>query len=183
MKIDKEKIMNAIKDILIAVGEDPEREGLKDTPKRVANMYEEILEGYDYEDKWVYFTEKSDLVIVGPIEFYSLCEHHLLPFSGCAFIAYLPKGKVIGLSKLIHVVYKYAKRLQIQERMSEQVADEVIKVTGSNDVMVVIRASHLCVEMRGVHNKAEMTTSAIRGEFMNFDLRLEALKLIELRGR
>lgn len=181
MKIDKQRIMSAIREILLAIGENPNREGLKETPRRVADMYEELLEGYNYEENWTHFTEKSDLVIVGPIDFFSLCEHHMLPFKGSVFIAYLPKSKVIGLSKLIHIVYKYARRLQIQERMCEQIVDEVIKITGSDDAMVIINSSHLCIEMRGVKNKAKIITSAIRGNFENLSLRVEVLNLINRR--
>lgn len=178
MRIDKERIMKAVREILEAIGEDPEREGLKDTPRRVADMYEELLEGYNFEEKWTYFTERSDLIIVGPIEFHSLCEHHLLPFSGYVFIAYLPTGKVLGLSKLIYIVYKYAKRLQIQERLGEQIADELVKIIGNDDVMVVIKATHKCVEIRGAKNHCKMITSAVRGKFFkDLGLRLETLIL------
>ncbi len=179
---DKERIMKAVREILEAIGEDPDREGLKDTPRRVADMLEEILSGYVVADDYVYFTEKSDLVILSGVRFYSLCEHHLLPFYGTVSLAYLPKGKVLGLSKLVRIVRKYAARLQIQERMTEQIADELMNVTGSSDVMVVVRAKHLCMAMRGVRNPATVITSAVRGEFMKDQaLRMEALQLMRWR--
>ena len=164
--IDKEKIKKAIRMILEAIGEDPEREGLRETPQRVADMYEELLEGYYREDEYIQFTERSDLVVVGPIRFYSLCEHHLLPFFGYVYAAYLPKGKVVGISKIVKVIHKYARRLQIQERMTEQIAEELQKLTGSHDVMVIVRSRHMCLEMRGVKAQSVVTTAALRGEFM-----------------
>ncbi len=114
MPIDKEKIEKAVRMILEAIGEDPSREGLRDTPRRVADMFEEILEGYNAEDDYTWFTETSDLVVVSGIRFYSMCEHHILPFFGVAHVAYLPRGRVVGLSKIVRVVHKYARRLQIQ---------------------------------------------------------------------
>lgn len=167
MAIDKEKVVEAVRMIIEAIGEDPEREGLRDTPRRVADMLEEILEGYSVEDEYAWFTETSDLVVVSGIRFYSLCEHHILPFFGVAHVAYLPRGRVVGLSKIVRVVYKYARRLQIQERMAQQVADEVAKITGSPDVMVVTEAYHMCMIMRGVRTPAPTIAIAARGLFYN----------------
>ena len=164
-RIDKGKIEKAVRMILEAIGEDPDREGLRETPRRVADMLEELLSGYDAVEEYAWFTEESDLVVVSGIRFYSLCEHHLLPFYGVAHVAYLPKGKVIGLSKIVRIVHKYARRLQIQERMTEQIADEVQRATGSGDVMVVTEAVHLCMAMRGVKTPAPTVVAALRGEF------------------
>lgn len=169
MNIDKEKVKQAVRMILEAIGEDPDREGLRETPQRVADMLEEILGGYDAEEEYTWFTESSDLVVVSGIRFFSLCEHHLLPFFGVAHVAYLPRGKVIGLSKIVKIVQKYSRRLQIQERMTKQIADEVIKATGSSDVMVVTEAIHLCMTMRGVRSPSPTVVAAIRGAFISKD--------------
>lgn len=165
MPIDKEKIEKAVRMILEAIGEDPGREGLRDTPRRVADMFEEILEGYNAEDDYTWFTETSDLVVVSGIRFYSMCEHHILPFFGVAHVAYLPRGRVVGLSKVVRVVHKYARRLQIQERMTQQIAEEIAKITGSQDVMVVTEAYHMCMIMRGVKTPAPTVVAAVRGSF------------------
>ena len=165
MPIDKEKVEKAVRMILEAIGEDPDREGLRETPRRVANMFEELFEGYEYSDEYAWFTETSDLVVVSGIRFYSLCEHHMLPFFGVAHVAYLPRGKVIGLSKIVRIVRKYTRRLQIQERLTMQIADEVSKATGSPDVMVVTEAVHLCMAMRGVKTPAPTVVAAVRGAF------------------
>ncbi|WP_083494593.1 GTP cyclohydrolase I FolE [Pyrodictium occultum] len=163
--MDKAKIEKAVRMILEAIGEDPEREGLRDTPRRVADMFEELLEGYHNNEEYAWFTETSDLVVVSGIRFYSLCEHHMLPFFGVAHVAYLPRGRVVGLSKIARIVNKYARRLQIQERMTQQIAAEVEKATGSPDVMVVTEAVHLCMAMRGVRNPAPTVVAALRGAF------------------
>ena len=165
--IDKEKVERAIRLLLEAIGEDPEREGLRDTPSRVADMLEELLEGYTGNGEYAWFTETSDLVVVSGIRFYSLCEHHLLPFFGVAHVAYLPRGEVIGLSKIARIVQRYARRLQIQERMTMQIADEVKKATGSPDVMVVTEAIHLCMAMRGISIPAPTVVAAVRGAFVH----------------
>ncbi len=180
MAIDKAKIEKAVRMILEAIGEDPDREGLRDTPRRVADMFEELLEGYELNGEYTWFTESSDLVVVSGIRFYSLCEHHLLPFLGVAHVAYLPRGKVIGLSKVVRIVRKYTRRLQIQERMTMQIADEMIKATGSPDVMVVTEAVHLCMAMRGVKTPAPTVVAAVRGAFAtDKSLKEEVYKIIE----
>ena len=180
MPIDKPLIIDAVRKILTAIGEDPDREGLIETPARVARMYEEILEGYDVEEDYRTFTESGDLVVLAGIRFFSLCEHHMLPFFGLAHIAYIPDGEVLGLSKFARVVNKYARRLQIQERMTQQIADEIQRLTGSEDVMVVTEAYHLCMIMRGVRNKAPTVVAALRGRFRTNDaLRAEAYSLIQ----
>ncbi|MEO2065446.1 MAG: GTP cyclohydrolase I FolE [Desulfurobacteriaceae bacterium] len=186
MAFDSERIEKAVREILIAIGEDPDREGLKDTPKRVAKMYEEILSGYNDspENHLVLFTEKYDeMIIVKDIPFYSMCEHHMLPFFGKAHVAYIPdNSKVTGLSKLARIVDVYAKRLQLQERMTEQIADAVMAKLNAKGVMVVVEAQHLCMIMRGVKKPGSYTvTSAVKGIMREEPTRMEALFL--LKGR
>ncbi len=183
-KIDKEKIKKAVREILIAIGENPDREGLKETPERVANMYEEILGGYfqDVKEHIKLFTASYDeMIIVKDIPFFSLCEHHMLPFFGKVHIAYIPnKNKVTGLSKLARIVDVYAKRLQLQERLTEQIADAIVENLNPKGVLVIVEAEHLCMVMRGVKKKGSKTiTSALRGIFKkNYATRMEALSLI-----
>ena len=183
-KIDKEKIKKAVREILIAIGENPDREGLKETPERVANMYEEILGGYfqDVREHIKLFTASYDeMIIVKDIPFFSLCEHHMLPFFGKVHIAYIPnENKVTGLSKLARIVDVYAKRLQLQERLTEQIADAIVENLNPKGVLVIVEAEHLCMVMRGVKKKGSKTiTSALRGIFKkNYATRMEALSLI-----
>ena len=163
--MDEERVKNLIKNLIIEIGEDPTREGLRDTPQRIAKMYKEIFGGYESESQLaVQFSEDSDTVIVQNIEFYSMCEHHMLPFFGKIHIAYSPNGRVFGVSKLIRLVEKYSKRLQIQERLTKNIADDLYsqEVKG---VVVIAQAEHLCMKMRGVRSSAEMTSSAFRGIF------------------
>jgi GTP cyclohydrolase I len=166
-----EAIMRAVRQLLLAVGEDPTRQGLRETPDRVARMYAELLDGY-----WVdpialvngaVFDETYDeMVIVRDIEFYSLCEHHLLPFLGRVHVAYFPRGKVIGLSKVPRIVDMFARRLQVQERMTRQIAEFIDNLLNPYGVAVVIEGLHLCATMRGVKkHDARMTTSAMFGAF------------------
>lgn len=183
--IDKPKIEEAVKMILEAIGENPGREGLIDTPKRVANMYEEIFSGLDCNPKEfleVFFTEYHDeLVLVKDIPLYSMCEHHLLPFYGKAHVAYIPKGgKVIGISKLARVAEGYAKRPQLQERLTSQIADCIKDTLKPYGVMVVIEAEHMCMTMRGIRKPGALTvTSAVRGIFeTRSETRAELLSLI-----
>jgi len=183
--MDKEKIEKAVRMILEAIGEDPDREGLIDTPKRVANMYEEIFEGIkkDPADEIsVFFTEEHDeMVIVKDIPLYSMCEHHLVPFIGTAHIAYIPKdGKVTGLSKLARAVDIASKRPQLQERLTTTVANALMEKLDAQGVLVVIEAEHLCMSMRGVKKSGTKTmTSAVRGIFKkNLATREEAFSLI-----
>jgi len=180
--IDKERIKNAVREILLAMDEDPEREGLRQTPERVAKMFEELLGGYgEKEIETPYFTQRSDLVILKNLKFYSLCEHHILPFFLNICVAYIPKGQIIGISKLVRLVEKYTMRLQLQERLTEQIADEMVELTNSPDCMVVVRGEHLCMRMRGVKNPGEVITSAVRGGFLkDWDVRMEVLKLLEV---
>lgn len=169
--IDKTKVEQAVLMILEAIGEDPTREGLIDTPKRVANMYQEIFAGLDIEPKEflkVSFSEYHDeLVLVKDIPLYSMCEHHLLPFYGKAHVAYIPQGgKVLGLSKLARVAEAYARRPQLQERLTSQIADCIYETINPFGVGVVIQAEHMCMTMRGIRKPGSLTvTSALRGVF------------------
>jgi GTP cyclohydrolase I len=183
--VDKDKIEAAFKSILEAIGEDPEREGLAQTPNRVARMYEEIFSGIysdprDYLD--VSFTEFHDeLVLVKDIPLYSMCEHHFLPFYGLAHVAYIPKGgKVVGISKLARVVESFARRPQLQERLTSQVADCIFDTLKPMGVMVIIQAEHMCMTMRGIKKPGALTiTSAVRGIFeTRSQTRAELLSLI-----
>ena len=167
--MDKAKIEKAVRDILEAIGEDPDREGLLETPKRVANMYEEVFSGLseDAHDHLKLFNEKGndELVVVRDIPLYSMCEHHLLPFVGKAHIAYIPSdGRIIGLSKLARIVNVYAKRPQVQERLTTPIADFLYDELQAKSVAVLIQAEHLCMTMRGVRAAGAVTqTSALRG--------------------
>jgi len=187
LAFDRERIEKAVREILIAIGEDPDREGLKDTPKRVAKMYEEVLGGYNDspDNHLVLFTEKYDeMIIVKDIPIYSMCEHHMLPFFGKAHVAYIPgDSKVTGLSKLARIVDVYAKRLQLQERMTEQIADAIMEKLGAKGVMVVVEAQHLCMIMRGVKKPGSYTvTSSVKGVMRKEPTRMEALFLIKGRS-
>jgi len=169
--MDQEKIRTAIKNILEAIGEDPDREGLKDTPDRVARAYEELLAGYREDPETMingalFEVTYDEMVIVRDIEFYSLCEHHMLPFLGRAHVAYIPRGHVIGLSKIPRIVDMFARRLQVQERLTRQIADYLHDLLRPHGVAVVVEALHTCSMMRGVRkHDARMTTSAMLGAF------------------
>lgn len=169
--IDFDAIEASIVQILNAVGEDPSREGLQKTPARVARMYEELLQGYHLDpvlliNDALFEVQYDEMVIVRDIEFYSLCEHHILPFVGRAHVAYIPNGKVLGLSKIPRVVDMYARRLQVQERMTRQIADFLRDLLKPQGVAVVVEAMHLCSMMRGVRkHDARMVTSAMHGAF------------------
>ncbi|MGQ9651498.1 MAG: GTP cyclohydrolase I FolE [Phycisphaerae bacterium] len=166
--VDLDRIASAVREILLAVGEDPDREGLKQTPLRVARMYAEVFSGLHESPRQylrTFFTEQYDeLVVLRDIPFYSMCEHHLLPFAGDAHIAYLPDGRIVGLSKLARVVDAYARRPQVQERMTSQIADLLMEELHAKGVAVVLRATHLCMTCRGVKKPGTlMVTSALRG--------------------
>lgn len=186
--MDTQKIEQAITMLLEAVGEDPNREGLKETPARVARMYQELLGGMDKDGKEhlskVFSAPDSEIVVEKDIEFYSLCEHHMLPFFGNVHIAYIPNGKVVGLSKMGRLVEVYARRLQIQERMTGQIADELEKALDAKGVLVVIEAEHLCMTMRGIKKRGARTVSyASRGVFREDpQKKQEALALMGVTG-
>jgi len=171
LNIDYEAVRQAVFEIIKAVGEDPEREGLQNTPARVSRMYAELLSGYAADPQKIvngalFNINYDEMVLVRDIEFYSLCEHHMLPFLGRAHVAYLPKGKVIGLSKIPRIVDMYARRLQVQERMTRQIADLLQQTLEPQGVAVVVEAVHMCSMMRGVKkHDARMTTSAMHGAF------------------
>ena len=168
--VDQNKIKEASKLIIEAIGEDPSREGLAMTPDRIGRMYEELMEGYDKNPKDVlnaFFTVTENTpVIEKDITFYSMCEHHMLPFFGKAHIAYIPDGKVVGLSKLARCVEIYARRLQIQENMTRQIADTIMDCINPKGVLVILEAEHTCMTMRGVKKPGSRTvTFASRGVF------------------
>lgn len=169
--IDKTAVEDAVREILRAVGEDPGREGLRDTPKRIGRMYEELLRGYRMDpvsliNDALFDVDYNDMVIVRDIEFFSLCEHHMLPFMGRAHVAYIPESKVIGLSKIPRIVDMFAQRLQVQERMTRQVADFLCETIEPLGAGVMIEALHLCSMMRGVKkHDARMTTTTMVGSF------------------
>ncbi|MDD3905940.1 MAG: GTP cyclohydrolase I FolE [Candidatus Omnitrophica bacterium] len=184
--MDKKRIEKAVKEILFAVGEDPSRPDIKDTPRRVAEMYEEILGGIkvnpEKELEVVFEKEHDEIVLLKGIPLYSICEHHLLPFIGRAHVAYIPSNnKVTGLSKLARVVDTLSKRLQVQERLTTDIADIIMRKLSPRGVMVIIEAEHLCMSMRGVKKPGVMTvTSAVRGIFRkNEKTRAEAMALIK----
>lgn len=168
--MDMQRIRAAVREIIVGVGEDPDREGLRDTPRRVAEMYAEVFSGLREDPADVLsigFEEgHQEMVIVKDIPFYSMCEHHFLPFHGVAHVGYIPNGRVVGLSKLARAVEILARRPQLQERLSTQLADAIMKTLEPQGVAVVISANHLCMQMRGVRKPGSLTvTSAMRGVF------------------
>ena len=170
-KVNIDLVKDTVLQLIEAIGEDPKREGLKNTPDRVSRMYVELLKGYTADpDQLIngalFNISYDEMVLVRDIEFYSLCEHHMLPFIGRAHIAYIPAGKVIGLSKIPRIVDMYAQRLQVQERMTRQIADLLQETLQPQGVAVVVEALHMCSMMRGVKkHDARMTTSAMHGAF------------------
>lgn len=182
--VDTERIEKAVREILLAVGEDPDREGLADTPARFARMYAELFSGLRSNPRDLLkktFTQKYDeMVLVKDIEFHSICEHHLLPFIGKAHVAYLPEGKIVGLSKLARVVDALARRPQVQERMTEELADLLMEELSARGVAVILEAVHTCMTIRGVRKPNSLcTTSAMRGAFRaNVSTRTELMSLI-----
>ncbi len=168
--IDQEKVREAVKLLLEGIGEDVGREGLLETPDRIARMYEEIFSGMDRDPgehlSKVFSVDNSEMVLEKDIVFYSVCEHHLLPFYGRAHVAYIPDGRVVGLSKLARTVEIYARRLQVQERMTGQIADAVMEYLRPRGVMVAVEAEHMCMTMRGIKKPGSRTLSvAARGVF------------------
>lgn len=175
--VDHKKIEEAIKLLLEGIGEDVTREGLVDTPDRIARMYEEIYRGMEEDPAQhlskTFKVQNNEIVLEKDITFYSTCEHHLMPFYGRAHIAYLPDGRVVGLSKLARTVEVYARRLQIQERMTSQIADAIMECLRPQGVMVLVEAEHMCMTMRGVSKPGSKTiTTAARGCFAD-DVRLQ----------
>ncbi|MFT6623968.1 MAG: GTP cyclohydrolase I [Cycloclasticus sp.] len=175
------------KQIISDIGEDVDRQGLVDTPKRAAKAMSFLTSGYQKNldgivNGAIFDSDADDMVIVKNIELYSMCEHHLLPFIGKCHVAYLPNGKVLGLSKVARIVDMYARRLQIQEQLTTQIADSILQVTGAKGVAVVVEAQHLCMMMRGVEKQnSQMTTSSMLGQFRkNSETRAEFLSLLKM---
>ena len=184
VNVDQARIQAAVREILAAVGEDPDREGLQETPARVARMYTELFQGLHDDPRehlQKFFTEKYDeMVLVRDISFNSMCEHHLLPFMGKAHIGYVPNGKVIGLSKLARVVESVSRRPQVQERMTEEIANLLVEELNAKGVAVVVEATHTCMTVRGVRKPGSLcVTSAMKGLFRsNLSSRSEVMTLI-----
>lgn len=190
MAIDKQRIENAVREILLALGDDPEREGLKGTPDRVARMYEEVFEGMNYTNheiaqkfnKCFEDVESNDLVVIKDIPIFSYCEHHLaLMYNMKVSVAYIPNGKVIGLSKVARIADMVGKRLQLQEKIGKDIAEIIQEVTDSKDVLVLIEGEHSCMTARGIKSRGAVTrTSTIRGAFeTDNELRNEVYNLLK----
>ncbi len=190
MSVDLPRAEAAIRELLIAIGEDPERDGLRDTPRRVAKAYAELLVGLDQDPREAlsatFDAGHDELVLVKDIELWSMCEHHLVPFVGAAHVGYIPSehGHITGLSKLARLVDIYARRPQVQERLTTQIADALSDALKPRGVIVVIEAEHLCMSMRGVRKVGAKTiTSAVRGQLRDPATRAEAMGLITSQGR
>ena len=183
---DQERAEKAVRELLLALGEDPEREGLKETPARVARAFKENFEGLWQKPEDVLTTTfdigHEELVIIRDIEVFSHCEHHLTPFHGVAHVGYIPSGKITGLSKVARLVDLFARRPQVQERLTTQIADALVEILKPMGVIVIIDCEHLCMSMRGVHkSQARTTTSAVRGVLRDAATRAEAISLITNR--
>ncbi|MFI8305210.1 GTP cyclohydrolase I FolE [Streptomyces sp. NPDC085927] len=187
-EFDEKRAENAVRELLIAVGEDPDREGLQETPARVARAYREIFAGLWQKPEDVLTTTfdigHDEMVLVKDIEVYSTCEHHLVPFRGVAHVGYIPatSGKITGLSKLARLVDVYARRPQVQERLTTQIADSLMEILEPRGVIVVIECEHMCMSMRGIRKPGAKTlTSAVRGQLRDATTRNEAMSLIMAR--
>jgi GTP cyclohydrolase I len=183
--IDRPRIEKAVREILLAIGEDPDRDGLQETPSRVARSYEELFAGIGQDPKEalsaVFELGHHEMILVKNIEVYSVCEHHLLPFHGVAHVAYIPgeDGRITGLSKVARLVEVYARRPQVQERLATEIADALVETIGARGVIVVLECEHLCMSMRGVRKPAaKAVTSAVRGVMREAATRAEAMSLI-----
>ena len=185
--MDEERIADAVRQIIEAIGEDPEREGLRETPRRIASMYAELFSGIGGDPSALLTTgfdeAHEEMVILKDIPFYSLCEHHFAPFQGVVHIGYIPNGRVAGLSKLARVVESFARRPQLQERLTSQVADCIVECLNADGVAVVIEAEHACMSFRGVRKPgSRVVTSAMRGQFRKSSIsRSEFLSLVRSR--
>jgi GTP cyclohydrolase I len=183
---DQERAEKAVRELLLALGEDPDREGLKETPARVARAFKENFEGLWQKPEEVLTTTfdigHEELVIIRDIEVFSHCEHHLTPFHGVAHVGYIPSGKITGLSKVARLVDLFARRPQVQERLTTQIADALVEILKPMGVIVIIDCEHLCMSMRGVRkSQARTTTSAVRGVLRDAATRAEAISLITNR--
>lgn len=179
--MDKNRMRELTREFLEVMGEDPKREGLRDTPRRVADMYEELTEGYSMSPKEILsreWNEVTGMVIAKEIDFFSLCEHHLLPFYGRVHVGYIPSRAVVGISKLARLVDCFSRRLQLQERMTKQIADAINENLHPYGVAVVIQARHLCMQMRGVKSGADIVTSELRGQFEKLETRNEFFAML-----
>jgi len=179
--MDKNRMQQLTKELLVEMGENPQREGLKDTPRRVTDMFAELTEGYAMNPRQILskeWNEVTGMVVAKDIDFFSLCEHHILPFYGKVNIGYIPSKSVVGLSKLVRLVDCFSKRLQLQERMTKQIADAINENLRPRGVVVVVQARHLCMEMRGVKSGADIVTSEIRGRFERFETRNEFFEML-----
>lgn len=183
--VDRPRIEAAVREILVAIGEDPDREGLRETPARVARSYDQLFSGLAQDPaetvSAVFDLGHHEMILVKDIEVYSICEHHLLPFHGVAHVGYIPgeHGRITGLSKLARLVDVYARRPQVQERLATQIADALVEYVGARGVVVVLECEHLCMSMRGVHKPGARTvTSAVRGVMRDAATRAEAMSLI-----
>jgi GTP cyclohydrolase IA len=186
MAVDETRVEAATRELLLAIGEDPDREGLLETPQRVARFWTEFIDHQEHNHEKTFEAVTVDqLVVVRGIDVWSLCEHHMLPFHSEVIIGYIPKVRVLGLSKFARIARKHAHSLQLQERMIESIADDINRLTKTEDVAVLARAQHLCMQMRGVKAPADMVTSIMRGQFStSFDKRMEFLSLAgEIGGR
>ncbi len=188
--VDLEAVRRAVLDLLCAIGEDPNREGLLETPKRVARAYQELVSGHTTDPKQllnnaIFDIEYDDLVVVNDIEFYSLCEHHLLPFAGHAHVAYIPNKKIVGLSKIPRIIDMFSRRLQMQERLTRQIAEFLDEILEPRGVAVVMTGQHMCSMIRGVKkHDSNLTTSAMLGEFKHSgELRSEFIMHIQRSGK
>ncbi|MFC7219553.1 GTP cyclohydrolase I FolE [Streptomyces polyrhachis] len=184
-EFDEKRAESAVRELLIAVGEDPEREGLRETPARVARAYREIFAGLRQQPQDVLTTTfdlgHDEMIVVKDIELVSMCEHHLLPFHGVAHVGYIPaeSGKITGLSKLARLVDVFARRPQVQERLTTQIADSLMEILDARGAIVVIEAEHMCMSVRGIRKPgAKTTTSAVRGQLRDATTRAEAMSLI-----
>lgn len=185
---DQERAEKAVRELLLALGEDPEREGLKETPARVARAFKENFEGLWQKPEDVLTTTfdigHEELVIIRDIEVFSHCEHHLTPFHGVAHVGYIPSGKITGLSKVARLVDLFARRPQVQERLTTQIADALVEILKPMGVIVIIDCEHLCMSMRGVRkSEAKTITSAVRGQLRDPATRAEAMSLITSKNR
>lgn len=178
-EVSKEEAEGAVRKILQFIGEDPEREGLQRTPHRVAKAFSELTEGYRQDPQQILSTtfsaEYDEMVVVRDIKFWSLCEHHLLPFHGTATVGYLPKERIVGLSKIGRLVHCFSRRLQVQEKLTQEIANAMMEYLQPQGVGVIIKATHQCMAMRGVRTPAEMVTSCLLGQFREPGTRSEFL--------
>jgi len=186
--IKETRAEHAVRHLISYIGDNPEREGLKETPARVVKAYRELFSGYHFYDKDIARTLKTfedcpsnEMILLSDVEFYSTCEHHMAPFFGKAHIAYIPKGKVVGVSKLARLLEIYSRRLQIQERLTSQITDAIMNHLQPMGCACIIQAKHFCMTCRGVNKQNSiMTTSSLRGEFEKLEVRAEFLSLIQL---